>query len=107
PAAVQTLLAHSGDADIVYSPPLIRYPASWHFFQDPPLIPATALIRRDLFLELGGYEDVTREEDRSFWVKAVERGARFVKVEEPVWAYRLHLPDSAHQNKSFHGGAAT
>lgn len=107
PGAIQTLLARSELADVVYSPPLIRYPASWHFFQDPPLLPATALIWKSLFLKLGGYEQgINREEDRSFWVKAVESGARFVKVEEPVWVYRLHLETSDHQNKSYHQGEA-
>lgn len=108
PRCLEILTSASDGADVVYSPPLVWGNDSWHFFQDPPYIPATALIRRELFLKLGGYEQgIVREEDRSFWWKAYDADATFVKVaEHPTWVYRFHAPDSGHQNKSYHGGVA-
>jgi hypothetical protein len=74
----------------VYSPPLVSGNEDrWWFFQAPPVIPSTALIRRSLWDRLGGYDEgAVREEDRKMWVKAVEMGARFVRVDEPCWVYR-------------------
>ena len=102
PGCLEHLLAASADADVVYSPPLVTGNEDrWWFFQAPPAIPATALIRRSLWDQLGGYdESALREEDRKLWVKAVEVGARFVRVDQPCWVYRQH--DS---NKSFQAAA--
>jgi len=92
PGCLEHLMAASADADVVYSPPLVSGNEDrWWFFQAPPVIPATALIRRSLWDQLGGYdESALREEDRKLWVKAVELGARFVRVDEPCWVYRQH-----------------
>lgn len=82
----------AGDADIVYGPPLVwGIHDPWWYFQAPPAIPATALIRKELFLELGGYDEgVVREEDRGLWTAAMEAGARFRRIEgNPTWVYRL------------------
>jgi hypothetical protein len=98
PGCLASHVAHSADADIVYSPPLVtgNEDRFW-FFQAPPVLPATALIRKQLWLDLGGYaEAASREEDRKLWIKAVETGARFVRTTDPCWVYRQH--DS---NKSF------
>lgn len=92
PACLETLLAHSRDADVVYSPPLVwGLHDPWWYFQAPPAIPATALVRADLWRSLGGYDEaVVREEDRGMWIKAVEREARFVRASDsPTWVYRL------------------
>ena len=98
PGCLETLLRHTADADIVYAPPLVTGNEDrWWFFQAPPAIPSFALIRRDLWFELGGYDEtLSREEDRAMWVKALDGGARFVRVDEPCWVYRQH-----HGNKSF------
>jgi len=103
PGCLEHLLAASADADVVYSPPLVTGNEDrWWFFQAPPAIPATALIRRSLWDQLGGYdESALREEDRKLWVKACEVGARFVRVDQPAWVYRLH-----DGNKSFAKAAA-
>lgn len=101
PGCLETLVAHSENADVVYSPPLLwGIHDGWWFFQAPPAIPATALIRRSLWLELGGYDETAvREEDRGLWINAVQAGARFVRADtEPTWVYRLHG-----SNKSFVG----
>ncbi|CAB4174313.1 Glycosyltransferase 2-like [uncultured Caudovirales phage] len=92
PRCVETLLEHVDQADVVYAPPLVTgNEERWWFFQSPPVIPSFALIRADLWHNLGGYdESVLREEDRGFWIRAVAAGARFVRVDEPTWVYRQH-----------------
>lgn len=105
PGCLATHLEHSTNADIVYAPPLVwGLHDPWWFFQAPPAIPATALIRKSLWLELGGYdESARREEDRKLWIKAVDAGARFVRAEgSPTWVYRLNHGG----NKSFAGQQA-
>ena len=96
PGALDSLLA--ADGDIIYSPPLVTGNEDrWWFFQEPPALPATALIRASLWRDLGGYdESLKREEDRDLWVKALAAGARFTRVDEPCWVYRMHS-----SNKSF------
>lgn len=103
PRALETLLAHSSQGDIIYSPPLVtgNEDRFW-FFQAPPVLPSFALIRKDLWFDLGGYDETLRhEEDRAMWTKALEAGARFVRVDEPTWVYRQHP-----SNKSFNKVAA-
>lgn len=56
----------------------------------------TALTRRELFEDLGGYDvDIARAivmgyEDWEFWLHAVARGWHGVKVGEVTWLYRRH-----------------
>lgn len=103
PRCLESLLAASADADVVYSPPLVTGNEDrWWFFQAPPVIPSCALIRASLWRDLGGYdESLKREEDRDLWVKALAAGARFVRVDDAQWIYRQHGG-----NKSFNAGAA-
>lgn len=103
PGCIEHLLAASENADVVYSPPLVTGNEDrWWFFQAPPVIPSTALIRRDLWNELGGYdESVPRDEDRQLWIAALAVDARFVRVDEPTWIYRQHTG-----NLSFAGVAS-
>jgi glycosyltransferase involved in cell wall biosynthesis len=103
PGCLAALLAHADEGEIIYSPPLVtgNEDRFW-FFQAPPVIPSFALIRADLWHELGGYDEtLAHEEDRDMWVKALAAGARFVRVDEPTWVYRQH-----DANKSFHKVAA-
>lgn len=92
PFCLETHLEHSTAADIVYSPPLVwGLHDPWWYFQAPPAIPSTALIRKSLFLELGGYDETAvREEDRGLWVKAMQAGASFARAPGPTWIYRIH-----------------
>lgn len=98
PGALRALLAGGADADIVYAPPLVTGNEDrWWFYQAPPVIPSFALISATLWRDLGGYnEALSREEDRDFWTRALDAGATFVRVDEPVWVYRQHAG-----NKSF------
>jgi glycosyltransferase involved in cell wall biosynthesis len=97
PDCVETLLAHAGGADIVY--PFCRVEGRDDFYVVnklwcerslflQPFIPITALVRRDLFVMLGGYRNVPLE-DYDFYKRAALHGARFVCVPEVLWSYRF------------------
>lgn len=104
PDCVATLVEHVNDADVIYPPPLVwGQPQEW-FTQAPPVIPSFALIRRSLWMDLGGYDEtLIREEDRDMWIKAMAAGARFVRADSrPTWVYRLGHGG----NKSFNEGVA-
>lgn len=106
PSCLETLLpvARDNPAAIVYAPPLVwGEPQEW-FTQAPPVIPSFALIPRDVWFQLGGYDErASREEDRKMWIAALAAGIPFVRADErPTWVYRL-----AHGgNKSFNAGVA-
>jgi glycosyltransferase involved in cell wall biosynthesis len=105
PGCLAALLEHADDADVVYAPPLVwGVDDPWWFFGEPPAIPSFALIRAELWQEIGGYDDEwTREEDRRFWTRSLERGARFVRADDaPTWIYRVHAG-----SKSFNNGLAS
>ena len=55
------------------------------------------LIRRDLFLEVGGFSDYPHGfEDWSLWAKAWKAGAKIVKVPDAVYRYHVN-PQSKHR----------
>jgi len=55
------------------------------------------LIRRDLFLEVGGFSDYPHGfEDWSLWAKAWKAGAQIVKVPDAVYRYWVN-PNSKHK----------
>lgn len=110
PGAVATLLAHSGEADVVYAPPLVWGNNDTHFWGTPPNIPSFALVRASLWQQLGGYDEKRRrEEDRNLWRAALDAGARFVRADTgPTWIYRFAFhPDGKPRNKSYANGIAT
>jgi glycosyltransferase involved in cell wall biosynthesis len=54
-------------------------------------INASALVRRDVFLEAGGFDpDMAGHEDHALWVALLERGWDGVFVPEPLLRYRRH-----------------
>jgi glycosyltransferase involved in cell wall biosynthesis len=71
----------------------------WHVPDwDPVLLmatnlhPPTALIRRERFESVGGYDETMREgyEDWDLWLRFAERGWRGVRVRRPVYVWRRH-----------------
>jgi glycosyltransferase involved in cell wall biosynthesis len=92
PGCLEAHLAAAVDADVVYAPPLVWGADATAYRQGHPAIPSASLIRTALWRQLGGYnETLRREEDRDFYERAVEAGARFVRVaDEPTWVYRIH-----------------
>lgn len=97
------LTDHAGASegtDIVYAPPLVTGANSGgheQFWQEPPNIPAVALIRKSLWDDIGGYsENHGNTEDMILFGHAMERNARFRRVDRSSWVYRF----GPHGNKS-------
>lgn len=94
---LETLWPHAAHADVVYGWCRVTG-SSWspnRLYRKGALrhgnyIPATALIRKTLWDDLGGYNLKHRFEDWDFWLRAEACGARFVCVPEVVWTYRQH-----------------
>lgn len=96
--AVERLVAASGDCDVVYAwcrmhgrtdgwTPNKLFSVNALFRQN--FIPVTALIRKDFFQMIGGYQQVPME-DWVLWQWAVLHGGRFRCVPEVLWTYRQH-----------------
>jgi GT2 family glycosyltransferase len=92
PDCVRVLL-DSSDGDVVYPWCRVEGNPGWtpnRLFRPDTLlrhnfIPVTALVRRDLWLEVGGMDEELRQfEDFDFWRKCLAAGARFVCVPESV-----------------------
>ena len=109
PAALETLLEHAHEGDVVYSPPLVRGNNGTHFYGTPPGIPSFGLMRTELFRSLGGYDETTkREEDRKLWTKVLEAGGTFVRIDWPLWVYGFNFAeDGKPRNKSYARGVSS
>lgn len=101
PGCAERLLEESGRADIVV--PWCRVkdhgdiPAwSPNRFHRPETllvhnyIPTTALIRRELWQQVGGQPEGVQVEDWRFWRKCLAAGARFHVVPEVLWTYNRY-----------------
>jgi GT2 family glycosyltransferase len=100
---LETLLAASAEADIIYSYCAVEGRPGWNpsrpfdeaaLRAGPNYIPITALIRRSLLVALGGWRDSSEVaagwEDYDAWVRALDLGARFVCWPAATWVYRVH-----------------
>ena len=114
PNHLEALIAASADADVVYSfCQVTGRPDGWtpnrefdaDALREGNFIPVTALIRRSLLDELGGWRNsadcLYGFEDWRLWLDALDAGARFVCVPEVTWVYRF-----GSTNKTFVGEKA-
>jgi hypothetical protein len=63
-------------------------------------LPPTAVIRRDIALDIGGYrEDLTTSMDLDFFLKVCERG-RVANVPDILFEYRLRAKSITHARKA-------
>lgn len=97
PDHLATLITWSVEADVVYT--LCRVEGrDWLPDHDCHLkhlhefntIPVTSLVRRDLFLDAGGFPLGVRDEDWQLWRTLHALYARFVCVHHTTWTYRFH-----------------
>jgi hypothetical protein len=96
PSCLAAHLGVSGGADVVYSPPVVEGEPEAPFHGTPPGIPSSALIRRSLWNDLGGYDvEKAQCEDYDFFERAMGAGAVFHRLREQTWIYRF-----GHGNKS-------
>lgn len=92
-------VALSGDADVVYAPPIVTGPnhgGEEQFWGQPPNIPSVCLIRKDLWERCGGYDEgFAQTEDLVLFNRALNHDARFARSDRQSWVYRF-----GHGNKS-------
>lgn len=95
---IERLIQESNDADMIYPwCNVVNHPTGWNpnsYFDPQRLlvenyIPATVLIRKSVWEELGGYPDCIYE-DWMMWIKLVQRKKRIKCVPEVLWEYRFH-----------------
>lgn len=100
PNHLETLWAHQDETDIIYTGCRVEsstgyvYAGYDQMFSVPLLmhssiVPITCLLRRDLFLELGGFRSEWGYDWR-FWQRAARRHCTFHKIHATTWTYRLH-----------------
>lgn len=99
PHHLETLLAHSADADMVLSwcriegQDIPQYRGDFHPYdllqRRDTGMRGTFMFRKTLWERLGGWPDPPIE-DWKFMVAAVQAKARLIPVYEETWTYRLH-----------------
>ena len=111
PEHLLLLRAAADAADIAYSLPRVEGRDGWQpvgpfdaeRLRRESYIPATALIRTDLLLRLGGWRDAAASprgwEDWDLWLRALDAGARFAYVPEVTWRYRFHGGNKTHKGE--------
>lgn len=57
-------------------------------FIENPVIHPTVMMRRQAYEAVGGYRDVEWAEDHDLWLRMLQAGRRFVKIGEPLVAWR-------------------
>lgn len=95
PRCLELLLEATGQGDVIYSEVRVEG-ESW-----PPIgpgasqgkvagLPGTALIKTELWHQLGGYRQLDGPEDLDLWNRAQEKRAVFAYVPKVLWVYRFH-----------------
>lgn len=94
-AAVYCQVKYFGNCDFVYTPSTDlgeifsgKYPCN------------TLLMKRQVYETVGGYKDISLVEDTEFWISAIESGAEFAFVPEPLYLYRSHERGMMQTNSS-------
>jgi glycosyltransferase involved in cell wall biosynthesis len=59
-------------------------------FVESPLAHPSAMSRREVLTGVGGYHDCGWPEDYDLWLRLMEAGVRFAKVERPLFFWREH-----------------
>ena len=87
-AIVACALAAFGDVD--FDPPAVALPV----WMQPAVnqLPYCSLMRREVWEAVGGYDPALRQgfEDWDFWIGALGRGFRAIRIDQPFFLYRHH-----------------
>jgi glycosyltransferase involved in cell wall biosynthesis len=59
-------------------------------FVESPVAHPSAMVRRELLERVGGYRDNGWPEDYDLWLRLFEAGARFGKIDRPLYFWRDH-----------------
>jgi glycosyltransferase involved in cell wall biosynthesis len=96
PDLLEVLSQHLDEADVIYPWCRVEGLDEWtpnRLFRPDPLltfnyIPVTALVRAELWRDVGGMRDEPFEDWR-LWQRCLGAGARFKCVDEVLWTYRI------------------
>lgn len=109
PDCVERAQCFSADADVVipwcrvedhdprlepWSPNRLFRPESMLLYNH---VPVSALVRAELWRDVGGMPVMGHGEDWAFWKRCLAEGARFRVVPEVLWSYRRGLSGSRNQ----------
>lgn len=84
-----------------WSGPIAMPPYDPYGLLDRSLVSITALMRRSLFDDVGGFDPAFRQyEDWEFWLHATARGWRGRRVPETTLLYRRHGTSNHHAGRS-------
>jgi glycosyltransferase involved in cell wall biosynthesis len=98
PDYIEKLVGNADDADMIYPwCEVVGTRSDWNpnsYFEPEKLananfIPATVLLRKSTWEELGGYPDHVCE-DWKMWIKMVESNKKIKCLPEVLWQYRFH-----------------
>jgi glycosyltransferase involved in cell wall biosynthesis len=63
---------------------------------DSPLAHGTAMVRRRVLEDAGGWQEHGWAEDLDLWIRLLERGVRFAKLPRALYGWRQHPASSTH-----------
>jgi O-antigen biosynthesis protein len=86
---VSTYLQLFGDSNRIMT--FVDNP-SIELFQGGNQTPSCALIKKDVFNDIGGYDEKLKEgwEDYDLWYRAIKKGYKITIIKEPLYFYRKH-----------------
>ncbi len=73
-------------------------------FRNTNFLPSAVIVRRSLYLAVGGFDSRVSVEDWDLWLRLLHAGARFVACPEPLVQYRtyMHRPNPYGGMATFH-----
>lgn len=95
PDYFETVEPHLADYDVVYTwgdglADTLQVPFNGEMLDYANSVPMTALVPRQLFLDVGGFKCDVLYEDWALWLDIYNLGGRFKCIPEVHWTYRDH-----------------
>lgn len=110
PDHLEKLIKNSNGYDVIYSnPAIVNDDTDWVHYSEPfsydklmidSIVPMTALVKRNLMLEVGGFKEI-QACDYAMWRDLAKYGARFKKIEDITWEYRFHETNYSRKGKTW------
>jgi len=110
PNHLEKLIKNSNGYDVIYSnPSIVNDDTDWVHYLEPfsydklmvdSIVPMTALVKKDLILQSGGFKTV-QHCDYLLWKALAQQGAKFNKIEDITWEYRFHNTNYSRKGKTW------
>lgn len=98
PNHLSKLAEHAAHNDVIFSNCDCNDTTDWLHYHKPfseeelrqnSIVPMTALVRKSALINAGGF-DTIQGCDYSMWIKILNNGGRFKKIDDVTWNYRFH-----------------